>query len=180
MSDFKEKRDKVKEIVFGLSLSYTDEDKENIEKLIDAYFRLRKHYTNSKTEFIAGGLLWVYSTINYLAQNDKEWSQKGLADKMGIKPKSISRTSSHIMSSLKIDYFDKRFARKEVIEQDFRNDYFMTSDGFILHKDDIAQILLEQMKRKFGDIIEIDDETELIDLDKKDSKNKSLYDYTNE
>ncbi len=67
---------------------------------------------------------------------------------LGIKPKTVSNTASRIMDSLKSGCFDARFARNEVAENNPINDFFMTKSGFILHKDDIAQILLQKMKNK--------------------------------
>lgn len=138
--EFKDKKELVFKQIFGLNLTFTSEDKEQIAKLIETYFRKRTNIANSTIENIAGGLLWVYSRINFLFQDNKLWSQQSIAGMLGIKPKTISSTASKIMNALKIDCFDERFARKNVAEQNPLNNFFMTKLGFILHKDDIKKI----------------------------------------
>jgi hypothetical protein len=157
--NFKEKKEPVTELMLGCNLNFTDEDKQQLHKLIDTYFRKRTGVANSKIENIAGGLLWVYSRINFLFENDGSWSQKNLGDLLGIKSKTISRMASQMMDSLRIDCFDSRFAREEVAEKDPRNNLFMTKEGFIVTKDDIKEMMLQRMKDKFGDILEISAET---------------------
>ncbi|MGM0497515.1 MAG: DUF6398 domain-containing protein [Bacteroidota bacterium] len=186
---FVEKKEKVEEIIFKLDLSMNNEDKKNIQKLIDSYFRKKKLFVNSKVEFIAGGILWVYSRINFLFQNDNEWSQKEIARKLDIKSMSISRTSSTMMDHLNIDVFDKRFVRNEIVEKDPRNNFFMTKEGFIVDKKFIEKKLLENMREKFGNFVDIrsDDEIECINLNEKktegnvkeikDTTNKNLKDF---
>jgi hypothetical protein len=175
-----EKTEQVKKLIFDLNLSYTDEDKIIIQKLINSYFR-KKNISNSKNEYLAGGLLWVYSRINYLFENDTNWSQKEIAKKLGIESKSISRMSSILMNKLKINLFDDRFTRKEIMDQNPLNDFFMTKDGFIVDKKHIENQLLESMKAKFGKIIDIkpNDEIKFINLKDKldDTKNKKLNDF---
>lgn len=123
------KKEEISKVIFELDLLYTEEDKKLIQKLIESYFR-KRNLPNSKTEFVAGGLLWVYSRINFLFQHDDDWSQKELAKKLDIKPKSISRTSSVMFDRLKINCFDERFARKEVIDKSPFNNFFVTKEGF--------------------------------------------------
>jgi hypothetical protein len=177
----KDKKESVEKLIFSLRLNLTSEDKIQLQKMINSYYR-KKHIMNSKTENIAGGLLWVYSRINFLFETDADWSQKEIAHALDLEPKSISRTASAMMTSLKIDLFDTRFARKEVVDKDFRNDLFITKEGFIMHKNDVANILLKQMREKFGDIIETDEEIELVDLgekkkEKENNKNKDLKEF---
>lgn len=150
----KYKKEEVKEIIFNLNLKYTDEDKINIQKLIDTYFR-KKNLPNSKVEFIAGSLLWIYSRINFLFENDINWSQKEIAKKLDVESKSISRLSSNLMDKMDICIFDERFARKEIIEKNPLNDFFMTKDGFIVDKKIIENQMFEHMKAKWGNIIDI-------------------------
>ena len=63
--NFKEKKDPVTKLIFGLGLRFTSEDKERIGKLIESYFRKRTNISNASIENIAGGIVWVYSRINF-------------------------------------------------------------------------------------------------------------------
>ena len=153
--NFKDKKKPVMKLIFGCNLNFTDEDKQQLQKLIDTYFRKKTGVANSKIENIAGGLLWVYSRINFLFQNDERWSQKNLSVLLNLKSKTISRMASQMMDSLRIDYFDSRFARKVVAEKDPRNNYFMTKEGFIVTKDDIETMMFQRIKEKFGDVVEL-------------------------
>ena len=146
--NFKEKKEPVIGTIFGLDLYLTVEDKELLQKLIDSYFRKKKIFVNSDIKNIAGGLLWVYSRINFLFQYDNQWSQKSIAEKIGIKQKTISRTASSMMDSLNINYFDRRFAREEVAEKDPRNNFFMLQSGFILCKENVKEILHQRIDDK--------------------------------
>ncbi|MFT4326156.1 MAG: DUF6398 domain-containing protein [Candidatus Woesearchaeota archaeon] len=179
----KEKKEQVERIIFSLDLVYTNEDKKNIQKLIDSYFR-KRNIPDSRKENLAGGLLWVYSRINFLFQEDFEWSQKEIAKKIGIESKSISRMSSSLMNKMKIDIFDDRFARKEIIEKNPLNNFFMTKEGFIVDRKFIENQLLDNMRARFGDILDIkpNDEIECINLNDKSnelkhSKNKKLNEF---
>ena len=154
--NFKDKKEPVMKLIFGCNLNFTDEDKQQLQKLIDTYFRKKTGVANSKIENIAGGLLWVYSRINFLFQNDERWSQKNLSVLLNLKSKTISRMASQMMDSLRIDYFDSRFAREEVAEKDPRNNFFMTKEGFIVTKDDIKEMMFQRMKDKFGDLVELE------------------------
>lgn len=152
--NFKEKKEPVMEIVFGLGLHLTAEDKCLLQNLIDSYFRKKKNFVNSKIKNIAGGLLWVYSRINFLFQYDNQWSQKSIAEKIDIEQKTVSRTASSMMDSLNIDFFDKRFAREDVAEKDPRNNFFMTQNGFILHKENLKEILHQRVGDKPDNILD--------------------------
>jgi len=160
---FKEKEKPVAELVFSFNLNYTKEDKMQLSKLIQAYFRKRANYVNSSVENLAGALLWVYSRINFLFQHDDSWSQQGIAGMIGIKPKTISNTASRIMDALNIDIFDERFARKDVAEKDPRNDFFMTPSGFIVHKDQIKELILRKMINEPPKFSEKEDSGEITD-----------------
>ncbi len=142
--NFKDKKEPVTKLIFNLELGFSNEDKQQLNKLILTYFRKRT-VANSKIENIAGGLLWVYSRINFLFQDDETWSQKNIAKLLELKPKAISRKASDIMDSMNIDYFDSRFARKEISEKDPRNNYFMTKEGFIVTKEDIEEIMVKRI-----------------------------------
>ncbi|MEA3514191.1 MAG: DUF6398 domain-containing protein [Nanoarchaeota archaeon] len=179
--NFKEKKDPVKELIFGLDLKFTSEDKEQIERLIESYFRKRTNIVNSNVENLAGGLLWVYSRINFLFQDDESWSQQNIAGILNIKPKTISNTASRMMDSLRIDYFDKRFARKEVSEEDPRNNFVMTKEGLILHKNDIKELIVNRMLKEEpavklfdeDDIEDISYENKSIQKENEDWENKN-------
>src|SRR3989344_595276 len=150
---FKDKKVFITELVFRLNLEFTSEDKEQIAKLIKSYFRKRTNIINSSIENLAGGLLWVYSRINFLFQDNESWSQQRIAGMLGIKPKTVSNIANKIMDALRIDCFDQRFARKEIAEKDPRNDFFMTKSGFILHKDDIKNIIINNGLKEWHDNI---------------------------
>lgn len=173
------------EIVFKLNLRMTDEDKEQVTKLTEAYFRKRANYTNSSIENLAGALLWVYSRINFLFNDDEDWSQKNLANTLSVKSKTISNISSKIIDSLNIDMFDSRFARKEVADSDPRNDFFMLPSGFIAHKNDIVR-MMEKRINEAENIPLSENEVKVIDIknikenkaeDKGFDKNKKLSDF---
>ncbi|MBU0758230.1 MAG: hypothetical protein KKF44_09240 [Nanoarchaeota archaeon] len=132
--EFKEKKEPVMCNVFGLGLSMTDEDKVQLGNLVETYFRKRRNYVNSRIENLAGALLWVYSRINFLFEHDETWSQKSLADSLGIRSKTISNVSMKIWDALNIDLFDPRFARKNVADSDYRKDFIMLPNGFIMPK----------------------------------------------
>ena len=163
--DFKEKKGHAENLIFNLKLNLTPEDKIQLKKLIDSYFRKRTNITNSGIENIAGGLLWIYSRINFLFQYDEKWSQQSIAAKLGIKPKTVSNIASKMMDTLKIDYFDERFARKDVAEKDPRNDFIMTKSGFILHKDYVKEMIIN------GVVTEEPTES-LVKYDNEDGKSK--------
>lgn len=112
----------------------TDEDKVQLGNLVETYFRKRRNYVNSRIENLAGALLWVYSRINFLFEHDETWSQKSLADSLGIRSKTISNVSMKIWDALNIDLFDPRFARKNVADSDYRKDFIMLPNGFIMPK----------------------------------------------
>jgi len=169
---FKEKKESVTKLIFSLDLDFTDEDEKQISKLIDSYFRKRTNFVNSSIENIAGGLLWVYSRINFLFENNYSWSQKNIAGMLGIKPKTVSNIASRIMDSLRISLFDERFARREIAENSPFNNFFMTSSGFILHKDQIEELI---SRNKFRD--EDDDEENEGDKETITNKNKQLGEY---
>ena len=177
--NFKEKEKMVSELIFELNLEYTDEDRIQMSKLIQCYFRKRANYVNSNTENLAGALLWIYSRINFLFE-DKAWSQQCIAKMLRAKPKTISNTASRIMDALKIDIFDERFARKEVADKDPRNDFFMTPSGFIVHKDHIKNIILSRLSKEEQRLPENEEVSGKIDKNstsKEDNKNKKLNDY---
>jgi len=60
------KKELITNIIFKIDLGYIDEDKEKLKKLITSYCRKKTGISNSKIENISGGLLWVYSRINFL------------------------------------------------------------------------------------------------------------------
>ena len=54
--NFKEKKDLVLSSVFELNLYFTSEDKEQITKLIETYFRKRTNIVNSDINNLCGGV----------------------------------------------------------------------------------------------------------------------------
>ncbi|MEK6921309.1 MAG: DUF6398 domain-containing protein [Nanoarchaeota archaeon] len=178
--NFKKKEKPVTELIFCLNIEYTQEDKMQLSKLIQSYFRKRTNYVNSSMENLAGALLWVYSRINFLFENDESWSQQSIAGMIGIKPKTISNTASRIMDSLNIDVFDERFARKEIVDKDPRKDFLMMPSGFIVHKDQIKDLLINGLAKR--DQKPIEKEEVSSDENKNspkqgDNKNKKLNNY---
>ena len=138
--DFKEKKEPVTQLVFNINLRFTEEDKIQLTKLIDSYFRKRANVVNSSIENLSGALLWVYSRINCLFQHNQDWSQKSIAELLNIKPEIISNTARRIMRTLRIDYFDVRFAREDIAKEDPQNNFLMTQSGLILDQDIIKKI----------------------------------------
>ena len=55
--DFKEKKEPVTQLVFNINLRFTEEDKIQLTKLIDSYFRKRANVVNSSIENLSGALL---------------------------------------------------------------------------------------------------------------------------
>jgi hypothetical protein len=135
--NFKEKKDAVLNIVLKLELNFTSEDKEKITKLIETYFRKRMNIINSDINNLCGGLLWTYARINFLFEKDKSWSQQSIAQLLNVKQKTISNITSKIMDSLKINFCDERFVRKEISDQNPLKQFVMTESGFIVHKSDL-------------------------------------------
>ncbi len=125
------------DLAFNLGLVFSLEDKEKFTKLVESYFRKRTDIINSDINNLCGGLLWAYSRINFLFENNKNWSQQNIAQLLEIKPKTISNITSKIMHALKINCFDDRFARKEISDNNPIKQFVMTESGFIVHKDDI-------------------------------------------
>ena len=139
--NFKEKKDLVLNLAFNLNLGFILADREKFTKLVESYFRKRTNIVNSDINNLCGGLLWVYSRINFLFENNKDWSQQNIAELLGIRAKTISNIAGKIMFGLKINVFDDRFARKEISDNNPMNKYVMTESGFIIHKDDLDKII---------------------------------------
>lgn len=189
---FKEKKEPVMKLIFESDLQFTDEDKKQLTNLTESYFRKRTRIVNSNIENMAGGLLWVYSRINFLFEHNDPWSQKNIAKLFGIRPKTVSSTASKIMDALRIDYFDERFARKEIAEKNPLNDFFMTQSGFILNKNDIKDLLNKQTfeesvddksfedsneKNKLGNMHNEVQKEKTIDTKSNETRNKKLQDF---
>ena len=132
----KDKKEKITKIIFETGLGYNEEDKEKLKKLIASYCRKRTGTSNSKIENVSGALLWVYSRINFLFEQDENWSQKSIAKKLNLKPKTISSKAGEIMNALKINFLDERFARKEVADKNPFKRFMVTQDGLIIPRRD--------------------------------------------
>lgn len=111
-------------------LNYTEEDEKKITKLWEKYYKKIK--PNSSKEVLAGAVLWLYSKLNSLWENDKTWSQKSLAAILKAKQKTISDKTREISMYLKIRNWDNRFCRKDVAESNPLNNYvILPESGFI-------------------------------------------------
>lgn len=116
-------------------LDHNEEDKKLINKLIDAYFRKRTRVSNSKIKITATAILWTYSKMNYLWENNQSWTRQSLADLFNAKAKTTGDKASEISKTLKIRLWDDRFCRKEVAEGNPMKDLVMTISGAIAPKD---------------------------------------------
>lgn len=128
-------QENLENIIFGIELDYTEEDREKLKKLISSYCGKRVGVSNSKIENISGGLLWVYSKVNFLWEGDDSWSRGSIAEKLGVKSKTIGNKAAEIMKALGIGCFDERFARKNVADRNPFNKFEMRSDGFIVMRE---------------------------------------------
>ena len=140
--EFKRRRDEI----FNLSdeklkeLSHTPEDSRLLYKLVESYCRRKKGISNTrKVNTTAASLLWVYSRINFLSENDKKWSRQSLAELFEASSKTVGDKASEIMKALKINYWDDRFAREEVAENSPYLKYGVSPQGFIIPLDVISK-----------------------------------------
>ncbi|MEK6867517.1 MAG: hypothetical protein AABX98_01710 [Nanoarchaeota archaeon] len=81
---------------------------------------------------------------------------------------------------MNIDVFDERFARKEIVDKDPRKDFLMMPSGFIVHKDQIKDLLINGLAKR--DQKPIEKEEVSSDENKNspkqgDNKNKKLNNY---
>lgn len=136
-SDFKRKRDEIFKVFDEKlkKLNYNAEDAGLIYKLTEAYCRKRKGVSNSRINTTAAALLWVYSKVNFLWEGGKDWSRQALADLFEAKAKTVGDKASEIMKALAIDYWDDRFARKDIAEESPYKKYVMAPSGMIVPKD---------------------------------------------
>ena len=44
--EFKEKKEPVEKLIFDMKLNLTQEDKKQLQKIINSYFRKKKHFVN--------------------------------------------------------------------------------------------------------------------------------------
>lgn len=65
------------------------------------------------------------------------------------------------MNALRIDYFDSRFARKEVADKDPRNNFFMTNEGFIVDKRSVKKMIIDNAVKNIKDDDKIKETDEL-------------------
>ena len=131
-----DKKETITNTIFGINLNYTEEDREKLNELISSYCRKQVGVSNSKIENISGGLLWVYSKVNFLWEEDNSWSRGSIAEKLGVKSKTIGNKATEIMKALGIGCFDARFARKNVADENPFNKFGMTSEGFMVLREE--------------------------------------------
>ena len=77
--------------------------------------------------------------VNFLSENDKKWSRQSLAELFEASSKTVGDKASEIMRALKINYWDDRFARKEVAENSPYLRYGVSPQGFIIPLDVISK-----------------------------------------
>jgi len=136
MEEKEQQKENIIKIIDGISgtLNFTVEDKKAIRVMVDAYFRKRTGITTSGDEITAAAFLWQYSKINFLWEHDKSLMKKNIANMLNVSPNTVGNKSSEISKSLKIDFFDERFCRKEVSDQNPFKQFAMTPQGFIINK----------------------------------------------
>ncbi|MEK6893303.1 MAG: tetratricopeptide repeat protein [Nanoarchaeota archaeon] len=116
-------------------LNAADEDILLINQLVTSYYRKRTGISNSASETIAAAFLWVYSKSNFLWEGDKKWSCQGLAELFNANPKTVGAVASKIINSLKINLWDERFCRQNVMKNNPFDEFVMTKSGFIVPKE---------------------------------------------
>ncbi len=119
-------------------LHFSDEDMILLEKLTQACFRKRIGISTSKPEVTAAALLWLYAKHNFLWEDDDLWKQQNIAQLFNVKQKTVGNKASEIIKSLKIDMFDERFCRKDVVDKNPLNQFIMLPSGFIVTKDQLS------------------------------------------
>lgn len=132
-----EKKDAVLQLLLEQEsvLNYSEEDKMQLKKLTITYFRKRTMVTNSNIQITAAAILWQYSKLNFLFENNGIWSQKNIAKLFDVRPKSVSSKSTEISKALKINYFDERFCRKEISDRNPFKKFAMTPSRFIVFQE---------------------------------------------
>ena len=128
------------------SLNHSNEDIFLISTLVGAYYRKKKNISNSAPETMATAFLWVYSKSNFLWEGNEEWSLQNLAKLFNTNPKTVGTVASKIIKSLKIDLWDERFCRQDVMKNNPFDKFAMTKSGFIVPKDMLG--LVQQSPKK--------------------------------
>ena len=130
------KYDSITCLLFGKTeLEFTDEDKQNITRLLDAYWKKRKGEIRTNSETLAAAILWQYSKLNGLWEEDKLWSQQGLASLYDVRPKTIGANATEITRLLKIANWDDRFCRREIADTDPLKNMVVLANGMITSRD---------------------------------------------
>ncbi len=127
----------ISELLLGKkeSLSYIEEDSKLILKLWDAYWKKKKGDLRGDPAVLAAAILWRYSSDNHLWEDDKRWTQKSLAELFNVRGKTIGNNASEIMKTLKIGYFDDRFCRKTVAENNPLKHMAILPNGLIMSRE---------------------------------------------
>jgi tetratricopeptide (TPR) repeat protein len=115
-------------------LGVTEEDKKLLQKLALHYCK-KKDISRMSPENVAGGILWQYSRMNGFWEGNKDWSLQNIAMLIQAKPKTIGNTAGDIVKTLKIEFCDERYCRKEVSDQDPFKQFAMLQSGFIIPRD---------------------------------------------
>jgi len=118
-----------------ISLNPSNEDIFLISVLVGTYYRKKIGILNSAPETMAAAFLWVYSKSNFLWEGNKKWSLQGLSELFKVNPKTAGDVASKIINSLKIDLWDKRFCRQDVIRGNPFDKFIMSESGFIVPKE---------------------------------------------
>ncbi|MFH1641912.1 MAG: DUF6398 domain-containing protein [Nanoarchaeota archaeon] len=143
-------KDNIIQIIDKLSdtLNFTVEDRKTIRVMIDAYFRKRKSITKSNDDITAAAFLWQYSKINFLWEHDKSLMKKNIAELLNVSPSTVGNKSSEISKALNIDFFDERFCRKEVSDENPFKQFAITQQGFIVKNNLINEKNIPSKKDK--------------------------------
>jgi tetratricopeptide (TPR) repeat protein len=120
-------------------LKFTGEDEKLVAKLWAAYWKKRKGEIRLSPEALAAALLWQYSSMNHLWENDKNWTLTNIAAIYDQKPKTTGNNYSQIRKLLKIELWDDRFCRKDFADSNPFKEMAMLQTGFITTKNNAIQ-----------------------------------------
>lgn len=130
------------------TLNPSQEDVFLINHLIVSYYKKRGGISNSKTNVMATAFLWVYSKSNFLWEHDKKWTKQKLAELFNVNPKTVGDVASKIIKALKIDLWDERFCKKEVMKDDPFDEFIMAPSGFIVPKELLGMSLQDSERQR--------------------------------
>jgi hypothetical protein len=116
-------------------LSFDEEDAKLIEKLWKGYYKKQKGIYRSKPEILGASVMWLYSKINFLWENDKRWSKNSLSKLFKAKSSTVGNKASEMHKRLSIRLWDERFCKKEVANTNPLKKLVITQHGLILPRD---------------------------------------------